>query len=117
MLWFAGRVDGVKGSLEFQHDPQALLQLPGGLGQRLVAGPSRAVLPPLRSIAYRSGTDTGHVGVEKQHPLWSPLMTIADLHNCFASYLPRMQSVAKYHFRHADAERRDEAVQNTVCLV
>ena len=44
-------------------------------------------------------------------------MTIADLHNCFASYLPRMQSVAKYHFRHADAERRDEAVQNTVCLV
>ena len=44
-------------------------------------------------------------------------MTLIELHECFASFLPKMQCLAQQHFRNVDAERRDEAVQNTLCLV
>lgn len=44
-------------------------------------------------------------------------MTFDALQCCFLAYLPDMQAIASWSFRHLDPDKREEAVQNVVTLV
>lgn len=43
-------------------------------------------------------------------------MTLDALQCCFVAYIPDMQAIASWSFRHLDPEKREEAVQNVVTL-
>ena len=44
------------------------------------------------------------------------MTSVTALQDCFAARVPWMRSIARTHFRHLDPDRRDEAIQNTLCL-
>jgi len=43
-------------------------------------------------------------------------MTLDALQCCFVAYLPDIQSIASWSFRHLDPDKREEAIQNVVTL-